>query len=260
MNRASPSIQSRQRGAADLTRSAVPRYLQLASVFVRRIESGAWKPGRQIPTVENLSDEWGVASATIRQALGKLEADGLIERTRGRGTFVRQRPPEPLWCDIQTDWSGLLQERAGATIEVLASHGKAVLPPEPPDLGTPAASYRHLRRRHWRDGNAFLLADVYVDERLWRKIRARDLVTRTAFNLVASLPGVEVADARQTVTVGSADLETAEHLGVSLNAPVAHVKRLLLDEQGTLILVAYGIYRGDRVRFDLKLAIKRPGG
>ncbi len=257
MNRDSASRRAKQNATADLTRSAVPRYLQLASVFTRRIESGAWKPSAQIPTVEELSEEWGVAPATIRQALGQLEADGLIERFRGKGTFVRQKPPEPLWCDVQTDWSGLLQERAGATIEVLASHGRARLPTTPPELGNPAPSYRHLRRRHIRDGKPFLLADVYLDERLWPKVRARDLVTRTAFNLAASLPGVVVADASQTVTVGGADLETAELLGVSLNAPVAHVQRVLVDETGTLILVAYGIYRGDRVRFDIKLAVKR---
>jgi GntR family transcriptional regulator len=257
MDRTSQSPRGKQQAVADLTRSAVPRYLQLASVFVRRIQTGAWKPSQQIPTVEELSEEWAVAPATIRQALGQLEADGLIERFRGRGTFVRQKPPEPLWCDVQTDWSGLLQERAGAKIEVLANRGRAKPTTSPLGFGTLAPSYRHLRRRHSRDGEPFLLADVYLDERLWPKVRSRDLVTRTAFNLAAGLPGVVVADARQTVTVGAADLETAEQLGVPLNAPVAHVQRALVDETGTLILVADGTYRGDRVRFDIKLAVQQ---
>lgn len=252
-----PPIQSRPQGAADLTRSAVPRYLQLASVFVRRIEAGAWTLGMQIPTVEELAEEWAVAPATIRQALGQLEADGLIERFRGRGTFVRQKPPERLWCDVQTDWSGLLQERSGATIEVLQNRARAKPPSPPLAFGALAASYRHLRRRHSRDGEVFLIADVYLDERLWPKVRPRDLTTRTAFNLAAGLPDVVVADALQTVTVGAADLETAEHLGVALNAPVAHVQRALVDEDGVLIMVADGTYRGDRVRFDIKLAVTR---
>src|SRR3712207_8320117 len=36
----------------------------------------------------------------------------------------------------------------------------------PPSIGKPAPRYRHLRRRHWRGGQPFLLADVYLDERL----------------------------------------------------------------------------------------------
>jgi GntR family transcriptional regulator len=250
-----PSSLPATAGTADLSRSAVPRYLQLATLFVRRIETGVWEPGKRIPTVDELAAEWGVAQATIRQALDQLEADGLIERFRSKGTFVRRRELEQLWCDVQTDWSGLLQARPGATIEILQNEGNTRPPLFPPGLGAPSESYHHLRRRHWREDQPFLLADVYLDERLWPKVTERDLVTRTAFNLAAGIPGVTVADARQSVTVGSADVETAEHLRLPLNAPVAHVQRVLVDRQGVLILIANGTYRGDRVRFDIKLGI-----
>ncbi|HTI67715.1 MAG TPA: GntR family transcriptional regulator, partial [Caulobacteraceae bacterium] len=63
---------------ADLTRSAVSRYIQLATLFRRRIESGQWPVGGQIPTVDDLAADCGVARATIRQALGTLEAEGFV--------------------------------------------------------------------------------------------------------------------------------------------------------------------------------------
>jgi GntR family transcriptional regulator len=111
-----------------------------------------------------------------------------------------------------------------------------------------------LRRRHWRDGQAFLLADVYLDERLWPKVKKDDLTKRTALNLVASLPGVHIADARQTLTIGAADVEVATQLGVPLNAPVAYVDRAAVDDKGTLVLLAAGVYRGDLVRIDLNFS------
>jgi GntR family transcriptional regulator len=242
------------RGVVDLNRSAVPRYLQLATLFRSRIASGAWRSGAQIPTVEELAAECGVARATIRQALGQLEDEGLIERFRAKGTFVRGQTQNRLWCEVQTDWSGLLRSREGAEIEILGSQGGAMPPVMPTDLGEPAAGYRHLRRRHWRDGQPFLLADVYLDERLWPKVKPHDLRTRTALNLVASLPGVSIADARQTLTIGSADVEVAEQLKMPLNAPVAHVRRVAVEQGGRVILVADGIYRGDTVRIDIKLS------
>ena len=73
----------------DLNRSSVSRYLQLASLFREKINSGQWKVDQQIPTVEDLASEYGVARATIRQALDQLGRDGLIERFRAKGTFVR---------------------------------------------------------------------------------------------------------------------------------------------------------------------------
>ncbi len=155
---------------------------------------------------------------------------------------------------MQTDWSGLLRSRDRATIEILRVTADAQPPRLPEGLGKAATSYRHLRRRHWRDGQAFLLADVYLDERLWPKVKPDDVTRRTALNLVASLPGVRIADARQTLTVGAADVEVATQLSIPLNAPVAYVDRAAVDDKGVLVLVAAGIYRGDLVRIDLNFS------
>ncbi|MFX6226298.1 GntR family transcriptional regulator, partial [Acinetobacter baumannii] len=56
-----------QKRPVDFSRSAVSRSLQLATLFRRRIESGQWPLGSQIPTVDDLASECGVARATIRQ-------------------------------------------------------------------------------------------------------------------------------------------------------------------------------------------------
>ncbi len=253
MTRSLPAAPPARRGAVDLSHSAVSRYIQLATLFRSRVASGQWKPGERIPTVDELAAEFGVARATIRQALDQLEDEGLIERFRAKGTFVRASTRERLWCEVQTDWSGLLRSREGAEIEILANEPGAQPPALPEAFGRPAPVYRHLRRRHWRDGQPFLLADVYLDEQLWPKVKPADLTTRTALNLVASLPGVVIADARQTLTIGSADVETAAQLQIPLNAPVAYVKRAAVDRAGQLLLVADGIYRGDVVRLDIKL-------
>jgi len=237
----------------DLNRSAVSRYIQLATLFRRRIEQGAWKTGQQIPTVDDLAAECGVARATIRQALDQLQKEGLIERFRAKGTFVRQAPRERLWCEVETDWSGLLRSREGAEIEILSDEGGLAGGAVPPSIGKAAPRYRHLRRRHWRGGQPFLLADVYLDERLSPKVTDADLRSKTALKLVAGIPGVRIADARQTLTVGAADVEAAAALNLPLNAPVAHVHRAAVDARGVLVLVADGTYRGDVVRLEVKL-------
>ena len=246
-------IAGANRASLDLSRSAVPRHIQLTTLFRHRIEQGTWKTGQQIPTVDELAAECGVARATIRQAMDQLETEGLIERFRAKGTFVRQAPRERLWCEVETDWNGLLRSREGAEIEILADEPGREAASIPQSIGKPAARYRHLRRRHSRGGQAFLLADVYLDERLSPKVTEADLRTKTALKLVAGIPGVRIADARQTLTIGAADVETAAALNLPLNAPVAHVHRAAVDARGVLVLVAEGTYRGDVVRLDIKL-------
>jgi len=237
----------------DFSRTGVARYIQLASLFRRRIESGLWAPGRQIPIVDDLAAECGVARATIRHALGILENERLIERYRAKGTFVLERPQGQIWCEVATDWSGLLMSRKDAVIEVLSDERGQQPPHVPHPIGDLAPSYRRLRRRHSRLGAAFLLADLYIDERLSRRIPKKDLVSKTALRLVSEIPGLKIKDARQTLTIGTADVETAERLDTALNAPIAILHRSVVDRAGCLVFTGEGIYRGDAVRIDMKL-------
>jgi GntR family transcriptional regulator len=247
-----PAERGQSAAAMDLSRSAIARYIQLATLFRRRIQCGQWKLHDQIPTVEDLVEECGVARATVRQALGVLEKEGLIERFRAKGTFVTKRPEDDLWCPVHTDWDELIASHIETDIDVLANEANQQPPILPHAIGEPAPSYRHLRRRHRRDDRAFLLADVYIDERLCARIPAAGLRSKLALRLITDL-GVEFVDVRQTLTIGAADVETARDLDIPLNAPVAHLHRSAVDRAGCLVIVGEGIYRGDVLRLDQKL-------
>jgi len=233
--------------------SRMPRYLQLATLFRRRIESGHWPLGKQVPTVDNLAAACGVARATVRQALDILAEENLIARYRAKGTFVTRAPGEELWCEVKTDWSGLLMSPEGATMEVLSTERgvqpKALFHP----IGTPAPAYRHWRRLHWRGGRPYHLGEVYIDERLAGRIPAASLSSKTSLRMLKDIRRLTIADARQTLTIGTADMEPARLLQIPINAPVAYVHRSVADEKGCIIFVGEGIYRGDVVRLDIKL-------
>lgn len=237
----------------DFDRSAISRYIQLSTLFRRRIETGYWHVGQQIPTVDALAAEFCVARATIRQALTILEQDGLIERFRAKGTFVIYRPQQKLWCTVQSNWAGLLSAQPDADIEVLSQEADAEPHGLMHEVGTAAPAYWHLRRRHFRDGSAFLVTDIYIDQRLRSRVSKEALRTRSSMRLIAEVAGVKVKDARQTLTIGTADSETAELLSIPLNAPVALVHRSAVDDKGCLVFVGIGVYRGDVVRLDVQL-------
>jgi len=88
---------------------------------------------------------------------------------------------------------------------------------------------------------------------LSRGIPKKALTTKTALRLIADISGLKIKDARQTLTIGAADVETAERLNIPLNAPIACVYRSVVDRAGRLVFVGEGIYRGDQVRIDMKL-------
>ncbi len=68
--------------------SSVPLHLQLLNQLRHLILSGHWAPGNRLPSETELQRQLKISRSTIRQALHKVEAEGLIERVPGRGTFV----------------------------------------------------------------------------------------------------------------------------------------------------------------------------
>ncbi len=69
--------------------SPVPFYFQLAELLEHEIVSGRWEPGARIPSEHELGGVYELSRTTIRQALARLEQEGLVSREKGRGTFVR---------------------------------------------------------------------------------------------------------------------------------------------------------------------------
>jgi DNA-binding GntR family transcriptional regulator len=71
----------------------LPLSQQLAALLRAQIESGERPPGSRLPTIMQLADEHGIATATVVKALRILKQEGLVTGSTGHGTFVADRPP-----------------------------------------------------------------------------------------------------------------------------------------------------------------------
>ena len=77
----------------------IARYAQLMSYFRERILDGSLPAGARLPTELELAAEHQISRGTVRQAMSALVNEGLLERVRGRGTFVR--PLLPIASPVQ---------------------------------------------------------------------------------------------------------------------------------------------------------------
>jgi GntR family transcriptional regulator len=69
--------------------SPIPVYRQVAAILKERIEAGTYQPGKRLPSVRDLTQEFGIAQLTGRKALKVLVDEGIAEMSPGMGTFVK---------------------------------------------------------------------------------------------------------------------------------------------------------------------------
>lgn len=233
-------------------RSRVPLYLQVASTLARRIETGQWKPGDKISTLEALEGEFQVARVTVRQAIEVLETDGLVRCRQGRGTFVTGGGRSRRWLKLATEWSALIDTIKDNVPRFLDDAGAAAAPVLEAGDGALAPAYVHLKSVQSRGQQPYGVASVY----LARAVYERDpqaFRSRVALAVLPTLAGLAIARAHQTFVIGSADTETAELLKVALNTPTAEARCVVVDAAGIAIYVGDIVYRGDCVKLDIDL-------
>lgn len=68
-----------------------PKYILLVNWIKEKIDSKELRPGSRLYSENELSAMFGLSRQTVRRAIGVLEAEGLVERVRGSGTYVGRR-------------------------------------------------------------------------------------------------------------------------------------------------------------------------
>lgn len=232
--------------------SPVPRYAQLSALFRRRIERGQWRSGQRLPTLQVLMAQFGVARVTVRQAIGVLAREGLVSAQRGRGTFVTGHPARTEGLRLATSLAALADMYRGDEPKLTLIDEAVATPMLRAGDGSPAPRYRFLRRVHSRDGQAYCVISIWLDERVFRKAPAR-FRRHTVVPVLLDLPGVRIARAWQTLSIGTADLEVARLIGMPVNAPVAEVRRVCQDATGTVVYLGEVTYRGDYIHLEMDL-------
>ena len=230
----------------------VPMYFQLADLFRQRIARGDWPEKHRLPTLEVLAAEFSVARVTVRQAIEVLAREGLLSPQQGRGTFVSGVPRTERFISVVTTLDELVRNYEDTQPTIVNMEEGVNSPPLKPDEGTPAEKYTYMRRVHKRDGRSYCVIGLYLDERIFLRSPV-EFRTKAAIPLLNNMSGVHIKMAHQVLTIGTADMEVAQMLEIPVGSPVAEVRRVFKDRQGTVIYLANVVYRGDAIRIEMDL-------
>ena len=211
--------------------STRPLYLQVRDALAQRIASGEWKPATAIANESDLAREFGVSSGTMRKALDLLEAERLLTRRQGRGTFVNDQASDELAVrysnmhapdgrrvsgDAQT-----LQVTDGTANEAECARLR---------LRMHERVYR-IRRLRVLEGEPFMVEDVAMPAALFPGVVDRgDFSHRVV--VLAQQYGILLGKAEERVSIAAASEDAAEALGVAAGTPLLLLDRVVLNLDG----------------------------
>jgi GntR family transcriptional regulator len=234
-------------------RSASPLFLQMVSALRRRIESGIWAAGSQIPSLEELASEFGVARATARQAITALETEGMIWRKQGKGTFVSEDFKDKRWLNVSTDLNEVLHWRKGdVKIKHLDAADAVRIPFELPEEFRPAESYRYMKIRQILKSIPYVVRHVYLESKIFGK--DPDAYKKDwAFYEFLVNQRVKIESVHQVMTIGAADIENANLLEISIDAPIINVRRYAVNKVATVLYFADNFYPAELVKIEMNM-------
>lgn len=235
-----------------LDNAEVPLYVQLAELFRQRITKGVWKQGDKLPSLEQLVQEFEVARVTVRQAIDRLARDGLVSPQRGRGTFVTAAPQQDRWLKVETTLRNLAEVYRDTQPTILNIDESNRSPLLRPADGVAAERYVYMRRIHALHGRPYCIIDIYLDAAVFARNPAR-FRAETVIPILLAMRSLRISSARQVLTIATADLEVARHLGIAVNAPVAEVRRVFTGPAQRVIYLGEVTYRGDFIHLEMDL-------
>lgn len=234
----------------------LPLYHQIEVALHEKIRSGAWAPGTHIPSEDELCEQFGVSRITIRHALRNLVAQGLLERGRGRGTFVRDttltagaRGLTSFTAEMKDLGMTAGSRTLSMTVEPADDDVAAALDLAPSD---PVVVVKRLRTG---DDEPLGLQTAYLPAELFPGLENEPLDDRSLYSVLRDSYGVAPAEAIETFRIAHVDDEQAALLNVPPQTCAFAVERLTSNTQRPFEFVR-SLMRSDRYR--IRLVLRTP--
>lgn len=208
-----------------------PLYLQLRDALIQKIAGGDWRPGAAIPNEGDLAAEFGVSPGTMRKALDLLEAERLVTRKQGRGTFVNDPTSDGLAVRFSNirDASGRRiagDVRVGTIVQAPATDGEIA------HLGLQRGDevYR-VRRFRSHNGRLYMVEDAALPATLFPGLLQQpSLADRIV--VLARHWGVLLARSQERVSISHPKKEITDALGCPAGAFVLSLDRVVFALDG----------------------------
>ncbi len=227
-------------------RSGEPLWVQILTDLETRLDAGEFE--ERFPSDVELTSRYNVSRQTVREAVRRLQQDGRLDRSRGRGTFVRPRSLEQTLGTIYSLYRSA-EEQGFAQESVVRFLEERTDPKAAEALGChPDEPLVYLERLRLIDGSPVVLDCSWLPKRIAAPIFEADFHRTALYFELESRCSIRPDSGWEHVAPVMPTAVQRELLGIRPRVPAYGIERLAC--QGDLrVEWRHGVIRADRFSF-----------
>jgi GntR family transcriptional regulator len=230
--------------------ATVPRYIQISDSLLDQIESGELAPGTRLPPERTLSELFEVNRVTLRRALGRLEAQGLIIRKHGEGNYIAEPKIERQTGRLVSFTNGMQRRGLIPGAKVIEIEQRPVEAAIAKQLNVSVLTpIFYVLRLRMANQEPVMLEQLWVPVQCFPGLECQDLNNRSVYEIMKIEYGITMTRAQRSLEPVIATQFEAELLGIEVGAPLMLERRLGFDQNENCVEFGKDLYRGDRFRF-----------
>jgi GntR family transcriptional regulator len=234
--------------------STTPLHAQFAEQLKKRISKGQWQAGEKIPSEREFMELAKLSRATVRQAIGALVQQGVLEKTHGAGTFVTTpKIEQPM--NTAYSFSEQLKDLGFALEDTLIERRLVQA-----DAGLAkklqlrkGAKIIYLHRLRKIDGAPFMVSKAYIPYALCPGLLEEPINT-TLYTLLVERYQLPVVQATDKLEALQPSRDIAKQLKTPVHVPILFVERLATTTHERILHLGLNYIRGDKCFFRVDLS------
>ncbi len=239
-------------------RRAISAYHRVARDLRTAILQGRYGAGDQLPTEAQLVEQYRVSRQTVRRAFHDLVAEGIVQRSPGRGTFVARRDGQHLRQYGSID--DLMALSADTELEIVSPLRRHVDIEAAGRLGLASDTVHSVAfvRRH--ESTPLCLTTVHLPPQIASCLHDVPELGAVGATTAATVIGLldarlpsPISEAEQSITACPAPAHVAQLLGCEERAAVLRVDRLYRTEAGDPVELAVSHFVPENYSYRVKL-------
>jgi len=229
---------------------STPLFQQIEDWIKEQIETGALKPGHQIPSELEMVDRFSISRMTIRRAIERLAVAGILYRIPGKGTFVAEEKT-PYTPSTVYSFSTTMRSLGYEVVTKVLLLDTISAPKDiSKDLSIePGEEVIRLKRLRYINQVPVAMHLSYILYSKFSGLLQEDLTSKPLSAVMERVSGLRIIKSKDYVEATLARDEEAKLLDVTEDAPLLLVRGIAFTEGEIPVRTTKAVYRGDRFRF-----------